>query len=238
MKLPVANAQHTKIGTCPHGLPAGACPICSGSGGGGGGSKKIQQNSGEMSWDECFAIGQMMKAQKLAQQKRDEAPNNQAAQIPLNFGSRIADSAQRISEFAQKFQNSTPAIIAKPVVFLLNKVLLPVLNIIKDIPQKIQQVLIKVGEVMDFGGEKLKDISDKLNAMFGELKNSVEKKISDKLKDFKKKFRSIFSLADEDDLQDEDLKLEEMQKIFKEKTTLNLLEENFNKQKGDINDEN
>ena len=72
--------QKTKIGTCPHGLPAGACPICSGMGGGGGSSRKTTKAAGEMSWDECVAVGQMLKAQRLAQQKRDMAMQ---AQLPL-----------------------------------------------------------------------------------------------------------------------------------------------------------
>ena len=35
MTASLSRASHNKIGTCPHGLPMGACPICNGMGGGG-----------------------------------------------------------------------------------------------------------------------------------------------------------------------------------------------------------
>ena len=64
MSLPINNNVNTKPpGTCPHGLPVGACPICSGMGGGGAKKADSTAKPGEMSWNECYAIGQMMKAQ-------------------------------------------------------------------------------------------------------------------------------------------------------------------------------
>ena len=41
MAATVARGSNNRIGTCPHGLPMGACPICNGMGGGGGSVKKI-----------------------------------------------------------------------------------------------------------------------------------------------------------------------------------------------------
>lgn len=40
MAATVARGSNNRIGTCPHGLPMGACPICNGMGGGGGSVKK------------------------------------------------------------------------------------------------------------------------------------------------------------------------------------------------------
>lgn len=55
MKLPLSPINKSKIGTCPHGLPQGACPICSGMGGGGGARKVETKGAGEMTWDcECL----------------------------------------------------------------------------------------------------------------------------------------------------------------------------------------
>ena len=66
MATSVSRATNNKIGTCPHGLPMGACPICNGMGG--GGSVKRDNKPREMTWNECYAIGQMLKAQKLARE--------------------------------------------------------------------------------------------------------------------------------------------------------------------------
>lgn len=213
MKLPVTSAQGPKIGTCPHGLPMGACPICSGSGAGGsGGMKKADFSAkpGEMSWAECAAIGQMLKNQKMhrAQDKQNfQAQMTYAAAFEKN----LSAAAEKIAIFAQKMQNA-PAIISKPINLLATKILVPVLNTMKAMPSVVQNVFSKIGE-------KLADISDKLNAMFGELKNSTEKKISDKLKDFKKKFKSIFAVIETKEADDED-KIDEEKRIFEQKNAL------------------
>lgn len=182
-------AQKSKIGTCPHGLPQGACPICSG---GGGSRKPDKLPQGEMSWDECFAVGQMLKAQKLAQQQKELAmqaqlhtPLNQQSKLE-NIAQKMAIPAEKLADFVQKAQAQTqliPRIFTQPLV-LFAKLIIPVLNILKDIPILAQKTI-------NFVKEKLADISDKLNAIFGELKNSTEKKISDRLKDFKKKLKLL-----------------------------------------------
>lgn len=230
MKLPVTAAQSAKIGTCPHGLPPGACPICSGGGAGAAGAQKkadFSAKPGEMSWAECAAIGNMLKSQKLSHQRNEQAFQAQML-IAAGFEKNIANLAQKIADFAQKIQNTPPAIISKPLGFIANKVLVPILNILKDIPLNIQNVISKISE-------KLTDISDKLNALFGELKNSVEKKISDKLKDFKKKFSALFSIFGVKEPDDEEQKIDEADKIFREKTVLHSLKE---KSEGSGNDEN
>ena len=69
--IAVQSNNSNKIGTCPHGLPQGACPICSGMG---GGMKKADFSAkpGEMSWNECAAIGAFLKAQKMAKLQREQ----------------------------------------------------------------------------------------------------------------------------------------------------------------------
>ena len=39
---------NVRTGTCPHGLPPGACPICNGMGGGGGSSRVNEHKPGEL----------------------------------------------------------------------------------------------------------------------------------------------------------------------------------------------
>jgi len=202
MNFSPTSVHKTKVGTCPHGLPLGACPICSGmgGGGGGGGSKKVERPAGEMSWDECVAVGQMLKAQKLAQQKRDiamqaqlHAPSNITTKLE-NIAQKIAVFAQKLNEFVQKPQ-STPTLISKTLVFTA-KLVIPTVNILKNIPILAQKAI-------NFVKEKLTDISDKLNAVFGELKTAIEKKISDRFKDFRKKNKSLFTIFEPLDVKEE-----------------------------------
>lgn len=232
MNVSPPSAQKSKIGTCPHGLPMGACPICNGMGGGGA-ARKTDPHDGEMSWDECFAIGQMLKSQKLAQQQKDiamqarlHAPLNQQSRLE-NIAQKIAAFAEKLADFVQKTQASTiPKIFSKPLV-LSAKLAVFVLNALKNIPLVMQKAI-------NFVKEKLADISDKLNALMGELKAATDKKISDRFKDFKKKFKSIFGIFDSQDVEDEEKKIEESKRMFELKTVLNKIKESFRK-KDEIN---
>lgn len=234
MHLPLNSIPKTKIGTCPHGLPQGACPICSGMGGGGGSARKADKPVGEMSWDECYAVWQqMVRAKELAQQKKNDALQAQM-QPQINFSAKLDNMAQNIANLAQKLTTfvqktqSSPTIMTKTLA-IAAKIAIPVLNVIKNIPIAIQKTI-------NFIQTKLADISDKLNAMFGELKNSIEKKISDKLKDFKKKFKSIFGVIETQEIEDEEKKIEDDKRIFEAKTAFHSIEENLFQNKKDISE--
>lgn len=224
MNSPLSPIAKTKIGCCPHGLPAGACPICSGMGGGGGGStKKMERPAGEMTWDECVAMGQLLKAQRLAQQQRNLAMQGQMPQAPLSFADKLGNIAQKIASLSEKLANfvqktqSTPTIMSK-LLTIAAKIAIPVLNVLKNIPALAQKAL-------NFVSQKLADISDKLTAVFGELKNSIEKKISDRLKNFKKKVKSLFQIFEPEEVDDEEKKVEENKRIFDLKSTFQSIKE-------------
>jgi len=171
-------------------------------GGGGGGSTKRAQNSGEMSWDECNAVWQqMLKAKDLQQQRKNEALQTQLQQ-GINFTAKmdnaakmIANLAQKLTDFAKNIQTQSlpiPKMLAKPLsraLSLAAQIAVPVINAVKNI-------VIITQKVINFVQAKFADISDKLSAIFGELKNSTEKKISDALKNFKKKFKSLFGILE------------------------------------------
>ena len=75
MSLTAAHTHTTKVGTCPHGLPLGACPICDGMAGGNSTTKRdIPRNVGEMSYNQCAAIGAMLRAQKKCQTSSSNCP--------------------------------------------------------------------------------------------------------------------------------------------------------------------
>lgn len=213
MNVTPAAIQKSKPGTCPHGLPYGACPICSGMGGGGGGSSKsTPRKAGEMSWDQCYAVWQqMLKAKDMAQQKKLDAMNAQM-QPQVTFSSRIGDFSQKIAILAEKLAdfsqktNNLPKIIEKPLIFIA-QLAIPILNGLKNITNFAQKTV-------EFVQQKLADISDKLNAVFGELKNSTEKRISESLKNTKKKFKSLFGVFEPSELDEEEKEAQEAERLL------------------------
>ena len=213
MNVAPAAIQKSKLGTCPHGLPYGACQICSGAGGGGGvSSKSTPRKVGEMSWDQCYAVWQqMLKAKDAAQQKKLDALQTQMqTQITFsaridNFSQKLANLAEKLAVFAQN-SNNLPKIIAKPLAFIA-QIAIPVINALKNVANFAQQTI-------NFVQQKLADISDKLNAIFGELKNSTEKRLSENLKNTKKKFKSLFGIFEPSELDEEEKEAEELKRLF------------------------
>lgn len=224
MNKPLTLVNQPRIGTCPHGLPQGACPICNGMGGGGGASTRKANSQKEMSWSECYAAWQQMdRAKQAARQRQEITPNP-----PLSFSAKLGDFSQKLANLSEKLANfaqspkDLPKIISTPLT-LMAKVAIPVLNTIKAMTNITQNTI-------NFIKEKFINISDKLNAIFGELKNSIENKISEKLKDFKKKFKSIFGIDEPDDIIDEDKQIEEAKRKFELKSMLNSIKERFKKE--------
>jgi enamine deaminase RidA (YjgF/YER057c/UK114 family) len=224
------QSQNSKIGTCPHGLPLGACPICNGMSGGGGVSRRdTPRRAGEMSWNECAAIGAMLKAQKAERLAR-EAEQQQYLQALANFQKTLDVAGQRLSDLTNFISNNVPRFIAKPVNFVLNKVVGGLINAIKNLPVNITQILANITQ-------KFADITDKLTAMVGELKAAMDKKISEAFGAVKKKLKSIFSIFNIGDIEDEDKKIEEEKRAFELKTFVHNLYEKFTKEEKDVIDE-
>lgn len=209
MSLTAIQSNNSKIGTCPHGLPQGACPICSGMS---GGMKKADFSAkpGEMSWNECAAIGAFLKAQKNARLQREQDAQNFANNIKA-FQNTLMNASKRLANIGSFFAQNTPAIIARPVNFVLNTLLGGIVRTIANIPSTISNIIQTVQQ-------KLADISDKLTAMVGELKASIEKKISESLKTLKKKIKSIFSIFNSQNIDNEEKQIDETKKTFKLKT--------------------
>lgn len=201
-----AIQSNNRIGCCPHGLPQGACPICSGMGGGSAKKADFSAKPGEMSWNECAAIGAFLKAQKNAQLQRQQDAQNFAQNAKL-FQNNLMNASQKLANIAQFFAQNTPPIIAKPVGFVLNTFVGAPIRFASNIPTFIQNF-----------GQKFVDISDKLTAMMGELKNSIEKKISESFGNFKKKVKSIFSIFKPLDIDNNEKQIEETKRTFELKT--------------------
>lgn len=194
----VQNVNKINTGLCPHGLPPGACPICSQ---GAGSMKQSDRNRkiGEMTYHECAMIGNMLKARALAQ-KNHEQNIKQHLENVKNFQATMEKLSVAMQEFIQKFSNILPL---KPVVFVIQHIAIPIVNFIQKIPVFIKNIKF--------------EIIDKLNAIFGEAKAFVDKKISELVSFIKNKLFKIFKKNNADD---EDTKIDDDKKIFNLKTLL------------------
>lgn len=211
MTVGVSSVTAVRSGLCPHGLPPGACPICSGMGGG----SKVQTadfsaKPGEMSWNECAAIGAFLKSLQNARLAREADYQSQLVNIAM-FEKNMAKTAQNLNMFIQTMSQH---IVTKPVAFVLQKVVLPVIETVKNLPVNVLNTIANISQ-------KLMDISDKLTAIYGELKAAINKKISDFMNKVKKKLVSIFQIftphndGDENELMVElEKKLEKLKKMI------------------------
>ena len=211
MQLATIQTNSARVGTCPHGLPLGACPICNGMGGGGGMRKAdFSAKPGEMSWNECAAIGAFLKAQANAKAQRQQDIQNYALQLQA-FQTAMDSAKERIAQLTQLLSNSMPTVIAKPINLVINTIAIGTLNLIRSIPTAISNTLQTIQQ-------KLTDISDKLTAIMGELKTAVEKKISETFNEIKKKVKSLFAIFSPLDAENEDKQIDETKRAFELKT--------------------
>lgn len=217
------HARPHKAGTCPHGMPLGACPICNGMAGGNSTSKRdIPRNVGEMSYNQCAAIGAMLRAQKNAKAQAKLAQQNHL-QALADFQKNISNTHQRIMALAILVTNTMPAVIAKPVNYILNNIIGKALTIIQNLPAAIARFTQAINQ-------KMADISDKLTAIYGELKAAIGEKISKFTSDLKKKLKSLFFVFGTQETDDEDKKIDEAKRTFELKTFIHQL---YKKLKGE-----
>ena len=231
MSAPLSKASHSKIGTCPHGLPQGACPICSGMGGGGGVKKDNKPR--EMTYNECLAVWQMMKAQKAA---RKQTLALFAAQDQAAYLNKLQ---AQINQMKLTLLNSIlPKPAAKIVIALADTVILPVLKAVHVISNTIGNALTTISKLTGDVKQKVVEIMDKLTAMFGEAKASLQKKIEEKFKDIKKKVFSLFGIAAAENEEDDEAKrIEEAKRLYELNTAKEALFNVMNNEKEDLTDE-
>ena len=220
MSVGVAPHIHnTKVGSCPHGLPAGACPICSGMAGGNSTTKRdTPRNVGEMTYNQCAAIGAMLRAQKAARQ-RAEANQQSFVQALTQFNKNLQNVHQRILELASNIQKAMPAIISAPVNFVLTQVVARIVNVVAGMTNILANV-----------AQKFVDIADKLAAVYGELKAAVSKSLSNLMSNIKKKLKSVFFIFGAEETDDEEKKIDETKKAFNLKTFLHSLSRKFKRE--------
>ena len=202
MASQVQNVNKVNAGLCPHGLPPGACPICSNMGG--GGSLRVgerPQKAGEMSYHQCAMIGNMMRARELAEK-------------------RHAQNLEKHAENLKAFEANMQALSAKMLEFARQNIAVPTINFVKNIPQITANIIANISEKINAIKEKFIDIMDKLNAIFGEAKAFIEKKISELISIVKSKFEGIFKIFKKHNADDDDTKIDDDKKIFNLKTII------------------
>lgn len=220
----IQSSNINKAGTCPHGVAPGACPICSGMGGGGRVGERPQK-AGEMSYHECAMIGAMMRAREAAQKEHEQTLLHRAEALKA-FEQNLINTAQKMADLGAKFRKN---IILKPVTVIINNIVVPILKAIANLPNFIASINTKFAQIK----EKLIDIQDKLNAIFGEAKAFVEKKVSELISTIKSKLKSLFKIFKRNNTKDDETKIDEDKKVFRLKTWINKI---LRKEKDDTKD--
>ena len=209
------NSQ-IKAGQCPHGLPFGACPICSGAGGTSRKSDRNYTRPGEMTYHECVIMGNMLKARALAQKHHKKLLNQQQLNTK-NFEATIEKISIQINSIIESLSKN---ILLKPVALIVKTTVLPILRLIQTTQNFIQNIKNFVFE-----------ITDKLNAIYGEAKAFIEKKVSEIVQVIKSKIKKLFKISTKENVNDEDSKIDDDKKIFNLKTILRKIKIKLSKKK-------
>lgn len=210
-----------KPGCCAHGLPAGACPVCSMSGGGSLRKPDRSGRPGEMSYHQCAMIGNMMKARALAQKNHEQNLKLHSQNLE-QFEATMARLIQNMKQFTQIISQS---FISKPIALVLNITVMPILVVLKNVPKVIQTL-------NNFRFE----ITDKLAAIYGEAKAFILKKTEEGIKVLSSFFEKIFKTSKKNNADDDDTKIDDDKKIFNLKTIIHKIKEKFSKKKDKENE--
>lgn len=210
----VSKVSPIRVGTCPHGNPIGACPICSGMGGGGGKKADFSAKVGEMSYAQCLAIGNMLKAQK---QRRLDAKNDfvQMQQQIAVFYKNMNNMLQKIQTVLLNAFNKLPDGIKTNIKNIINTFVMPTFNFFKNVFNNIKNIINNTFQQIK---GMIKEACDRFIGIMGELKNFFEKQIVEKFNEIKNKLFKLFGFANVSSEQGQ-----ENQKVSKEEKLLNEL---------------
>ena len=220
MTAHMSQVNNNRANTCPHGLPLGACPICNGMGGGSS-SRKIDEprRPGEMTYQECYAQWKQMQRAQAADKAAQEAMLKNA-ELAAQLQKQLAGLTDKAINVLNNIENALPKPVAKVFSAISNNILKPLLNIIKEFPQIIKNL----PNALDTIKNELLKAQEKLSALLGEVQNFIEKKISDSVKNLKKRFRRLLSvLSFDEDFEDEE-EFDEELSVFKNFEIENLKE--------------
>ena len=223
----VSSINVTQKNTCPHGLPLGACPICNGMGGGGGrvNDKYTARRPGELTYAQCAAIGARMRMER---ELKEANLKNLKAEFQLaNLKLQTNKFIEKLQNNLAQIQSSLPPTLAKAFGNVINNIISPMLNMIKNIPNFINNI---ANFITEFRGQIISTM-EKLTAIVGEVKNFISAKIKEEFKKIKKKILSLFGFYIIESGEDEEI-LREIE-IREAKKIKNLLLRLFGEEKED-----
>lgn len=201
--MSVTPITTTNVHTCPHGSSPGACPICNPMGGGGGMKKTNAAPKNEMSYGEMYAIWMRMKA---ADRRKLETENNirREAENIQKTKEALSKMADKLINVLNKIENILPKPVAALFNATVNNILKPLMNIIQKFPDFIKNA----AEFMKNIQREVYVVAEKLASVFGEIKNFIQKQVSDNFKKFTKKVYKILNLfglkEGEEELEDDE----------------------------------
>ena len=212
--MSIEAVSSTSTSLCPHGLPPAACPACSG---GAGGNKKMHSKpvhkSNEWSYAKCYSAWQSMKA---AQAMKDAEAQRALRQFETAkaIQTKINNIITKFQNVARSVSQMLPQSVRTVFVNVFNSVMTPLMNLIAKMPQTVQNIQNFLNDVK----AQILATSEKLTAIFGEIKNFVERKIAQQYKKLTKSLLKlfVFNLDDENYTNDEELqvfKSRELKKI-------------------------
>lgn len=211
MSQPLAGLN-SRIGTCPHGMPLGACPICNGGGG------PVQRNldrvrkPNEMTWSQCFAAGQLLKQTEAKAEAKLQAQSQlNNLQLTEQIQKNLTTYINNVQQTMSILRNTLPSNIVKTIDFPNQTIINPILTLISKIPKFLQSLQNGMENIRN----TMINIAEKLTAFFGEMKNFVNKKISDFVKKATKKVFAFFSLTGVEE--DEETETEDFLEVFASK---------------------
>lgn len=193
MSIPAIQVNTTA--TCPHGLPPGACPIC--NGGGGSVRRADPPKKDEWSWEKCYSVGQLMRAQAEAKLESRQMFETQIAAMTLaqRAAQNVANFVQNTQIILANIEKNLPVQLQRAFSMLVKNVLMPLLNMLDKLPKII-------GEVEKFLGDlrnKVINAMEKLNAIFGEMKAFIDQKFVKNFKKLARRFLRLFIFGSDDD---------------------------------------
>ena len=213
------NQAIQNTGKCPHGLPIGTCPICSGMGGGIRKDKNKPRVPGEMSYNECMAEWMKILAAKDAkiQARQDKIEASQQRLLENRIMSGLDKIQKNFDKLMQNIEN-LPMLLKTPIKVIAKIFIAPIINLISKIPNIIKNIQTFIQNTNNKILNLINSTTEKLAMIFGEIKNFAN---AFNLNKTKKALKTILSLMTEDENEEEEneeiqkLKARELKKILK-----------------------
>ncbi len=164
--------QVTQNNKCPHGFPLGSCPICSGMGSRPSSDRNKARKPGEMTYNECLAQWNLMKAQK---QERLEQHKEFLAQLFQNpIKEKINSLINKTGIFLNNVINNSPKIIKTPL-NLISNITAKTFSTISQIASNTFTIIKNItADTFSF----ISSTTEKLSSFIGEIKNFIKETIS------------------------------------------------------------